>query len=207
MCAPWGLLPHFPCLHILITATLQRHIQSSHLSGAPHPRLSHPPHCHPLYSSNSLWGPLESTAALGRRSRHYLFSSVSLLLEGRNGPVSRVQKSSWCQVGTRPRSRTRPLERNLAITNYTGNAHSHPPGDSAPQHTPARNSHPCSLQTAHNRKGKRRLTRTSSIRRVRNWLLSMDHSTERCIHTNVDKSKQLNGWIPEQEKEEQWKDW
>lgn len=87
MCAPWGLLPHFPCLHILITATLQRHIQSSHLSGAPHPRLSHPPHCHPLYSSNSLWGPLEPTAALGRRSRHYLFSSVSLLLEGRNGPA------------------------------------------------------------------------------------------------------------------------
>lgn len=88
MCVlPGACIPHLSCLHILIAPTLQLHIHSFHLSGAPHPHLFHPSHCHSLYSSNSQRGPLESTAALGRWSCHYLFSSVSLLLEGRNGPA------------------------------------------------------------------------------------------------------------------------
>lgn len=100
--------------------------------------------------SRVLWSRLQPLA--GGLAFIYLFSSVSLLLRGRNCParfcIHSVQESSWCQVGTQSRGRMKPLVSDLAITKHARNVtkharniHSGPPGDSTSQHTPARNSH------------------------------------------------------------------
>lgn len=74
--------------HSIIPPAWSLHLYSLCTCLEPHPLIFLIPlHWHPLYSSGSLRGPLESAVALGERSYHYLFSSTSLLLESRKCPA------------------------------------------------------------------------------------------------------------------------